>query len=260
MRLADKVAIITGAGAGIGRATAILFAKEGAKVVIADCDPKGGAETVDLIKKDGGEATLALTDVSKASDVQNMVKATLDTYGRLDILVNNAGIFTEGNVVEITEADWHRVLGVNLSGVFLCSKYCVPEMVRRGGGAIVNIASEAGIVGIKNQVAYNVSKSGVISLTKSMAVDFAPYNIRVNCICPGRTLTPLVEKVIAEAEDPEGKRRVLSDDRPLKRMGRPEEIAAGILFLASDEAPYATGSILSIDGGYTAHPEYQKMA
>ncbi|MGQ9625338.1 MAG: SDR family oxidoreductase [Anaerolineae bacterium] len=252
MRLAGKVAIITGAGAGIGRATALLFAKEGAKVVVADLDPKGGAETVDLIKKEGGEATLVLTDVSKASDVEKMVKTTLDTYGRLDILVNNAGIFAEGTVVEITEADWHRILGVNLTGVFLCSKYCIPEMIKSGGGAIVNIASEAGLVGIGNQVAYNVSKSGVIALTRSTALDFAADNIRVNCVCPGRTLTPLVEKVIAESEDPETTRRILSEDRPLKRMGRPEEIAAGILFLASDEAPYATGSIVSIDGGYTA--------
>lgn len=252
MRLTDKVAIITGAGAGIGRATALLFAKEGARVVVADLDPKGGAETVDLIKKDGGEATLALTDVSKASDVQNMVKTTLDTYGRLDILVNNAGIFAEGSVVETTEADWHRLLRVNLTGVFLCMKYCIPAMIQGGGGAIVNVGSEAGLVGIGNQVTYNVSKSGVIALTRSTALDFAADNVRVNCLCPGRTLTPLVEKVIAESEDPEATRRILSEDRPLKRMGKPAEIAAGILFLASDEAPYAIGTILSIDGGYTA--------
>lgn len=252
MRLTDKVAIITGAGAGIGRATALLFAKEGARVVVADLDPKGGAETVDLIKKDGGEATLALTDVSKASDVQNMVKTTLDTYGRLDILVNNAGIFAEGSVVETTEADWHRLLRVNLTGVFLCMKYCIPEMIKGGGGAIVNVGSEAGLVGIGNQVTYNVSKSGVIALTRSTALDFAADNVRVNCLCPGRTLTPLVEKVIAESGDPETTRRILSEDRPLKRMGKPAEIAAGILFLASDEAPYAIGTILSIDGGYTA--------
>jgi NAD(P)-dependent dehydrogenase (short-subunit alcohol dehydrogenase family) len=252
MRLTDKVAIITGAGAGIGRATALLFAKEGARVVVADLDPKGGAETVDLIKKDGGEATLALTDVSKASDVQNMVKTTLETYGRLDILVNNAGIFAEGSVVETTEADWHRLLRVNLTGVFLCMKYCIPAMIQGGGGAIVNVGSEAGLVGIGNQVTYNVSKSGVIALTRSTALDFAADNVRVNCLCPGRTLTPLVEKVIAESEDPEATRRILSEDRPLKRMGKPAEIAAGILFLASDEAPYAIGTILSIDGGYTA--------
>ncbi len=250
MKLENKVAALTGSGSGIGRATALLFAKEGAKVVIVDLDPKGGQETVDLIKSDGGEATLVVTDVTKTSDVQNMVKATLDTYHRLDILVNVAGIFTEGTVVETTETDWHRILGVNLDGIFLCMKYCIPEMIKGGEGVVVNISSEAGLVGLKNQVAYNVSKSGVISLTKSTALDFADQNIRVNCLCPGRTLTPLVKKVISESEDPESTRRILSEDRPMKRMGTPEEIAAGILFLASD-ATYATGTILAIDGGYT---------
>jgi NAD(P)-dependent dehydrogenase (short-subunit alcohol dehydrogenase family) len=250
--LFNKVTVITGAGSGIGRATALLFAKKGAKVVVVDLDAKEGSKTVDSIKGDGGEATLVVADVSKASNVQRMVKTILELWGRLDILVNNAGIFTEGSVVETTEEDWNRVLGVNLDGVFLCMKYCIPEMIKGGGGVIVNVGSEAGLVGIRNQVAYNVSKSGVIALTKSTALDFAENNIRVNCLCPGRVLTPLVEKVISDSEDPEATRRVLSDDRPLKRMGTPEEIAAGILFLASDEAPYATGTILSIDGGYTA--------
>jgi NAD(P)-dependent dehydrogenase (short-subunit alcohol dehydrogenase family) len=252
MRLAGKVAIITGAGAGIGRATALLFAKEGAKVVVADRDSERGAETVSIIREDGGEATFIQVDVSQAADAERMARATVETYGKLDILVNNAGIYTQGSVVEMTEEDWDRILDVNLRGVFLCSKYCIPEMIKGGGGSVVNIGSEAGIVGIQNQVAYNVSKSGVIALTKSTGLDFAAHNVRVNCLCPGRTLTPLVEKVIAEAQDPESTQRALEEDRPLKRMGRPEEIAAGILYLASDESLYATGSILSIDGGYTA--------
>ena len=250
MKLDKKVAVISGAGSGIGQATALLFAKEGANIVVADLDPKGGQETVDLIKGHGRKAMLVVTDVTKVSDVQNMVKTTLDTYHRLDILVNVAGIFTEGTVVETTENDWHRILGVNLDGIFLCMKYCIPAMIKGGEGVIVNIGSEAGLVGLKNQVAYNVSKSGVIALTKSTALDFADQNIRVNCLCPGRTLTPLVEKVISESEDPETTRRILSEDRPMKRMGTPEEIAAGILFFASD-ATYATGTILAIDGGYT---------
>ncbi|NVL92676.1 MAG: glucose 1-dehydrogenase [Desulfobacterales bacterium] len=248
----NKVAVITGAGSGIGRATALLFAKKGAKVLVVDLDSKEGSKTVDSIEGHGGEARLVVADVSKASNVQRMVKTILELYGRLDILVNNAGIFTEGSVVETVEEEWDRVLGVNLLGVFLCMKYCIPEMIKGGGGVIVNVGSEAGLVGIRNQVAYNVSKSGVIALTKSTALDFAENNIRVNCLCPGRVLTPLVEKVISDSEDPEATRRILSDDRPLKRMGTPEDIAAGILFLASDETPYATGTVLSIDGGYTA--------
>jgi NAD(P)-dependent dehydrogenase (short-subunit alcohol dehydrogenase family) len=252
MRLAGKVAIITGAGAGIGRSTALLFAKEGAKVVVADYDSERGAETVSIIREDGGEATFIQVDVSKAADAERMARATVETYGKLDILVNNAGIYMQADAVEMTEEDWDRILDVNLKGVFLCSKYCIPEMIKGGGGSIVNIGSEAGIVGIKNQVAYNVSKSGIIALTKSTAIDFAAHNIRVNCVCPGTTETPLVKAALERAPDPAATRRALEEVRPANRLGRPEEIAAGILYLASDESPYATGSILSIDGGYTA--------
>jgi len=252
MRLAGKVAIITGAGAGIGRSTALLFAKEGAKVVVADYDSERGAETVGIIREDGGEATFIQVDVSKAADAERMARATVETYGKLDILVNNAGIYMQADAVEMTEEDWDRILDVNLKGVFLCSKYCIPEMIKGEGGSIVNIGSEAGIVGIKNQVAYNVSKSGIIALTKSTAIDFAIHNIRVNCVCPGTTETPLVKAALERAPDPAATRRALEEVRPANRLGRPEEIAAGILYLASDESPYATGSILSIDGGYTA--------
>jgi NAD(P)-dependent dehydrogenase (short-subunit alcohol dehydrogenase family) len=252
MRLASKVAIITGAGAGIGRSTALLFAKESAKVVVADCDSERGAETVSIIREDGGEATFVQVDVSKAADAERMARTAVETYGQIDILVNNAGIYVQANAVEMTEEDWDRILDVNLKGVFLCSKHCISEMIKGGGGSIVNIGSEAGIVGIKNQVAYNVSKGGIIALTKSTAVDFAAHNIRVNCVCPGTTETPLVKAAVERAQDPAAARRALEEVRPANRLGRPEEIAAGILYLASDESPYATGSILSIDGGYTA--------
>ncbi|MBD3327003.1 glucose 1-dehydrogenase [candidate division KSB3 bacterium] len=250
MKLAKKVAVLTGAGSGIGRATALLFAKEGATVVVVDIDAQVGQETVNLIEQNGGQAVLSVTDITNAADVQAMVNMTLETYHRLDILVNVAGIFTTGTVVEATEDDWHRILGVNLDGTFLCMKYCIPAMLKGGEGVVVNVSSEAGLVGLKNQVAYNVSKSGVIALTKSTALDFADQKIRVNCLCPGRTLTPLVEQVISDSDDPEHTRRVLSEDRPMKRMGTPEEIAAGLLFLAAD-ATYATGTILALDGGYT---------
>ena len=247
----NKAVVITGAGSGIGQATALLFARKGAKVAVVDLEKEAGAKTVDIIKDNGGEAIGVIADVSRASDAHRMVETVMDIFGRIDVLVNNAGVFTEGNVVDTSEEDWNRILGVNLSGVFFCMKYSIPEMIKGGGGVVVNISSEAGLVGIGNQVAYNVSKTGVIALTKSAALDFAGDNIRVNCLCPGRVLTPLVKEVIRNSQDPEATRRLLSEDRPMKRMGKPEEIAAGILFLASDEVAYATGTVLSIDGGYT---------
>lgn len=252
MKLAGKVAIVTGAGAGIGRATALLFAREGARVVVADHNANSGAETVALIRQGGGEAIFVQADVSVAADAEKMISTTLEAFGRLDILVNNAGIYAKGDTASTTEADWDRILDVNLKGAFLCSKYAIPAMKKTGGGVIVNVASEAGLVAIKNQVAYNVSKAGVIALTKSTAVDFAADHIRVNCICPGTTETPLVQAALAKEADPARTRRALEESRPLNRLGRPEEIAAGILYLASDELGYATGAILSVDGGYTA--------
>ncbi len=251
MRLDKKVAIITGAGDGIGLATAILFGKEGATVVVADIDQKKGAEAVDSIKAENGKAMFVEVDVTKAESVQKMVKDVIAAYGRIDILVNNAGVFREATVVDTTEEVWDLIMSVNLKGVFLCCKYTIPEMIKAGKGSIVNVGSEAGITAFKNQTAYDASKSGVINMTRCIALDFAEDNIRANSLCPGTTETPMCTKAIESAPDPVKARRYFAG-RPALRLGRPEEIAAGILYLASDESPYATGAVLAIDGGKTA--------
>jgi len=252
MRLEGKGAIITGASAGIGQATALLFAREGARVVVADVCEERGQETLKAIQAEGGEAILVQVDVSDPGQVADLLKETVKAYDRLDILVNNAGIYFQGTAVEVSNAQWDQLMAVNLKGVFYCSREAVPFMREAGGGAIVNVASEAGLVAVPGQIAYNVSKSGVIMLTKSMAIDHADDNIRVNCICPGTTETPLVREALARAPDPAAARRKLESSRPQDRLGQPEEIAEGILYLASDASPYATGAVLSVDGGYTA--------
>lgn len=245
----DKVALVTGAGSGIGQATAKAFADAGAWVVVADVHTEAGSSTVAAI---GDRAMFVQVDVSDWESVRRMVECAEERFGHIDILVNNAGIYCQGDVLETSEEAWDRVLRVNLTGMFLCAKAVLPGMIRRGKGVIINLASEAGLVGIPRQVAYNVSKAAAISLTRSMAVDFAAYGVRVNAVAPGTTQTPLVEAALAKAADPMLARRRLEECRPLNRLGRPEEIAAAILALASDELGYATGTVLVIDGGYTA--------
>jgi len=252
VRFKGKVAAITGASSGIGQATAVAFAKEGAAVVLVDQDQERGEAVAKDIHEQGGDALLAPTDIALETEVQAMVESVMRRWGHLDILVNNAGIYFQADVVETPSDVWDKVLAVNLSGAFLCTKYAVPAMVRGGGGVIINIASEAGRVGIKGQVAYNVSKGGMIALTQSCALDLAARGIRVNCVCPGTTETPLVREAVNRAPDPVAARRALEEVRPLNRLGTPDEIAAAILFLAGSEAGYATGAILSVDGGYTA--------
>ena len=220
--------------------------------IIVDTDQAQGEVVANEIKEQGGDVLVAPTDIAQENQVRAMVEDVTHRWGRLDILVNNAGIYYQADVVDTPSDVWNDVLAVNLSGAFLCTKYAVPVMIRGGGGAVINVASEAGLVGIKGQVAYNVSKGGMIALTRSCAVDLAGQGVRVNCVCPGTSDTPLVREAVSRAPDPATARRALEEVRPLNRLGKPEEIAAAILYLASSEAGYATGAILSVDGGYTA--------
>ena len=248
MRLKDKVAIITGAASGIGKATAKLFAEHGAKVVVADIDKDGGSQTVTQIQNGGNEAIFVETDVTLKVDTEKMVAQTVETYGKLDILFNNAGIAMRLPVAELPEEDWHRCLDVNLTGVFLCAKAAIPAMLKNGCGSIINMSSIYGVVGADVRAAYVASKGGVTNLTRGMALDYAENNIRVNCICPGFVETPLVAGVIKTPEE----YQTLADKHPMCRLGQPEEIAYGALYLASDESAFVTGIALPIDGGYTA--------
>ena len=252
MQFRGKVAVITGAALGIGKAAAIAFSRQGARVAIVDLAKEHGEAAVQQIYEAGGEAMLIRADVSSEQDVRKLFDDVKTRWGRLDILVNNAGIYVQGDASDTSMKDWERVLAVNLSGPFLCTKHAIPAMIKNGGGVIINIASEAGLVGIAGQVAYNVSKGGLIALTRSCAIDLAKRGIRVNCVCPGTTDTPLVQDAVNRADDPAQARRQLEEIRPLNRLGTPKEIASAILYLASEDAAYATGSILSMDGGYTA--------
>ena len=247
-KLEGKIAAITGASSGIGRRTAALFAEEGARVAVLDLDEDGARG---LIADTGTAVRFFRTDITSEEDVKEKMDMAAGLSGSIDILVNCAGIFAEGDVASTELADWHRIMEVNLTGMFLCMKYAIPHMLARKNGSIINIASEAGISAIPNQVAYNVSKAAVIMLTKSTARDYALSGIRVNCVCPGRVLTPLVQRIIDESENPESTFEKLSYDRPVMRMGTTLDIAHACLAFAADDMKYATGSILSVDGGYT---------
>ncbi|MEM2896468.1 MAG: glucose 1-dehydrogenase [Candidatus Bathyarchaeia archaeon] len=244
-KLSGKVAIITGGGSGIGRATSILFAKEGAKVIIADISSESGKETVKNIEAQGGDSIYIKTDVSRALDVEKMIKDSVRTYGKLNILVNNAGVHDFGNAISMSEKAWDRVMNINLKGVFLCSKYSIPEMIKSGGGSIVNVSSMGGLGAFFNECAYCTSKAAVIALTKCMAIDFASSNIRVNCVCPGNTETMMVGGIFTTPKEYE----YAIQRTPLGRFAKPEEIANSILYLASDDSSYITGSALIVDGG-----------
>ncbi len=242
-----KVAIVTGAGTGIGRAISFLFAREGAKVAVTDIDVGAAEATVAEIVETGGSALAIEADVTEAAGVENMMRATVTTYGHLDVLINNAGVGTDGDVVELPEKEWQRILDVNLKGVFLCCKYAIPAMKKSGGGSVVNIASTAAFVGGSVSCVYPASKAGVVALSKSTALRYAHNNIRVNCVCPGHVDTALTYTL----KDPKVKAALIRK-YPLGRLGAPEEIANAVLFLASDEASFITGTELIVDGGYTA--------
>jgi len=251
MRFQRKVVLITGAGVGIGRAAAVRFGKEGAKVAINSLTPANGQETLRLLQEAGGQGIYIQGDVSLAADARRMVEETIKAFGRIDILVNNAGIVLPGRVDNISEEDWDRTIAVNLKGVYLVSKYTIPEMRKIGGGVIVLNASVVAIKGVKDRGAYTASKGGVLALTKAMAADYLSENIRVNCVCPGTTYTPSLERRIQAFADPEKARVDFIARQPMGRLGKDEEIAAAILFAASDEAAFMTGANIAIDGGMT---------
>lgn len=244
-----KVALVTGAGSGIGRASARAFAAAGAHVVVSDVSARGGEETVQSIRAAGGEATFVRADVTRASEVAALVSDTVAQHGRLDYAHNNAGIVAFGNAVDCTEEDWDRVLAVNLKGVWLCLKHEIPPMLAQGGGAIVNTASIAGLTGMPGAVAYGASKHGVIALTKSAALQYASGGIRVNAVCPGYIDTPMADAIFERVPDSEAR---ITAQHPLGRLGAPEEIAAAVVWLCSDAAAFVTGHPLVVDGGYLA--------
>jgi NAD(P)-dependent dehydrogenase (short-subunit alcohol dehydrogenase family) len=250
-RLAGKVALITGAGSGMGRAAAELFASEGARLVVSDVADDAGKDVVATIRAAGGDATFVHADVSQWSDCQTMVQAAVDTFGGLQVLYNNAGIFPadDGGVLDTPDATWRRVMEVNLQGVWHGCKAAIPAMLASGGGSIINVASFVALMGAATaQIAYTASKGGVLSMTREIAVEYARRGIRANALCPGPIETPLLQELLS---DPERRARRMVHI-PMGRLGRAEELARAALFLASDDASYMTGASLVIDGGITA--------
>ena len=253
MRLRNKVAIVTGGANGIGRAICELFAEEGASVVVADIERDSGLQTVDRIEAGGGRAMMVEMDVSREADVEGMVRSVVSALGRVDVLVSDAAAFSFGSVDTASQSDWDRALGVNVMGTAYCAKHVLPVMKEGGGGSIVVVASVSSFIAQPAFVPYNASKGALLQMTRCMALDMAPFNIRVNCVCPGAILTRATERHREFlGADREQFLRDAADASMMKRLGAPREIAYGALFLASDESSFMTGAPLVIDGGLTA--------
>lgn len=249
--ITNKVTLVTGSASGIGRATAIAFAREGARLVIADYAADEGERVVHEIKAAGGQAVFVKADVSRSGDVEAMVKKTIDTYGRLDCAFNNAGTEGQaGTTADCTQENFERVIAVNLTGLWLCMKYEIPEMLKQGGGSIVNASSITGLVGLPGFPAYSASKGGIIQLTRTAALEYSKSNIRINAVCPGVIRTPLLQRFLQSA--PGWSEAVLNAGTPIGRIGTPEEIAEVVLWLSSDAASFVTGLPMVADGGWTA--------
>jgi NAD(P)-dependent dehydrogenase (short-subunit alcohol dehydrogenase family) len=247
MRLKDKVALVTGGASGIGRATAELFAREGARLAVADYSAEG-RDTVRSIQTAGGQAIFVQVDVSDSGQVARMVEAAIQAFARIDILFNGAGILAYGTVLDTDEQAWNRVISINLTGTYLCCKAVLPHMIRQGGGSIINVASTVGAHdACANAVAYVTSKGGVTLFTKAVAIDHAKQGVRVNALVPGATDTPMLRKALT----PEAL-ETLAVSQPIGRLGRPEELAKAVLFLASDDASFVTGTAMYVDGGQAA--------
>ncbi len=250
-RLVGKVIIVTGAASGIGRASALCFAEEGAKVVVADVAVQGGQQTVKMIADTGSEALFVKCDVSNIAEVKSMVERTVETYGKLNCAFNNAGIEgVNAPLADYPDEIWDKAIGINLIGVYHCMKHEIPAMLKSGGGSIVNNSSILGVVGFANASAYVAAKHGVLGLTKTAAIEYATQGIRVNAVCPGFIETPMLERG-GITSNPE-LRKFVTDLHPMKRMGKPEEIAESVIWLFSDAASFVTGTSLFIDGGYVS--------
>lgn len=254
MNLKDKVAIVTGGSKGIGWGIATVFAQKGAKVAVVARDAKAGEQTAEEIRHKGGQAIFIACDVSNEEQVKAMVQKTLDTYGQIDILVNNAGVGTYKSVLDTTSEEWDRCLSIDLKSVFLCSKYVIPHMQTLGKGSIINMSSVHSHATVKSVAPYAASKGGITALTRNMAIDYAP-TIRVNTISPGWVLTPLIQSIFNNHDDPLEQQRQVEQRQVMKRIGTPEDIGYAAAFLVSDEASYITGTELFVDGGLTAQLE-----